>query len=170
MPTKEQSVTTFEGLECQQLQDRLAEMCNEAAELRASAGESSTEETLTDLHERLIRCRQAQDRIEEILGKLVRLRGIARKQARARKDELEDQLSQIIRASRPVEFSSVREREARYDVDAFEQKRAWRNAERTLANVEMAHEFVTLVYRGIDSARRDVEVRVRLVSLDSRLE
>lgn len=152
------------------LADQLAAWCNEAAELRASPGESTTEETLTDLHDRLVRCRQAEDRIEEILGRLIRLRGMTRKKARASKDVLEDAANEVIRNAKVPEYSSVRERDARYELSVLEQKRAWRKAERTLANVDLAYEFVALTHRGIDAARRDCETRVRIVTLESRLE
>jgi plasmid stabilization system protein ParE len=152
-----------------QLSDQLAAFCNEAAELRASPGPSDINETLPDLHARLVRSRQAQDRIEEILGLIIRLRGVTRKRARACKDELEDKLGRVIRGTKTAEYSTAREREAAYEVGAFEEKRAWRAAEKMLANVEMAYEFVQLKHRGIDTARRDIETRVRIVSLDGRL-
>lgn len=148
----------------------LESMCTEAEELRHSVSEPSTEETLTDLHDRLVRTRQAQDRIEGILAKLIRLRGKSRRTVRTAKGDLDEKLNTVIRGSRVVEYSTAREREAVYDLGCFQQKRGLLITERMLAEVEMAHEFVSLLHRGIDGSRRDIDLRIRVVSLESRLE
>lgn len=153
-----------------EIENTLLGWVTEAANLRASLDSGLSEETLADLHERLLRARAAQDRIEGILGQLLRLRGRIRLAVRSARDAYDDRLDEVIRSTKVTEYSSVREREAQFALGAFEERRGVRSVEKMLVEVDTAHDYVSLLHRGIDGARRDVDLRVRILTTESRLE
>ena len=125
---------------------------------------------MADLYDRLVRTRAAQDSLEALLAHLIARRGQARARVRDAKAEYEDRVHSSARSHTFPEYTSTREREASWDLDAFNEKLAVRREQRVLDEAEMAFEFVKLLHTGIDSTRRDLNALVYALSVEGRLE
>lgn len=154
----------------QSLPNLLEAAVREADELRAAGGDSSVQESITDLHSRLVTLRRAQDRLEELAAQSGRIRSRARNTLQQAQDAYDDKVAGAIAGAKIEEYSTAKERNANYDLAALQERLVLRRAKRLLAIVEDAHEFIVLRHRGVDGARRDIDLRFRMMSFEMRME
>jgi hypothetical protein len=153
-----------------EINPRLGELAVEAKELRESPGVSDVSEDVADLHDRLVSARQAQDRLEAILSEVGRLRSRARIAVSERQDEYDDQWRTVMEKTRIGEYDSAKEKNARYDAGSIQQLVNLRRAKRAAADVDEVYEYINLKYRGLDAARREIDSRVRMLTVANQLE
>lgn len=129
------------------------------------------EDAPMDLHHHLLEVRARYDRVESILATLIERRTRVRAlvhEARENHDDVWDTSATTKRTDR--DFMAGRERVAFVNVDVIPQRRLLRRLERTEIVLDGAVESVRLIHRGLDTVRRDLDIRIRLLSLESRLE
>lgn len=151
----------------------IANLVGEAADLRRQVSSGTVSDTLTTLHERLVRTRALMDRIEEIVAHLLRMQYAARAKAADAQASLDDKWDEVAR--RPVMGFSVgdpapRERYARYNAETLNERVAVRKAERDARMVEGALEVCRWYHQGMRDTRYTLDTRIRLVTMESRLE
>lgn len=152
-------------------EDRLSELLEEAQELRDRVSAGGMSDSLATLHDRLVTAGMARDRVEQILVTFLRAHGRAKESvadARAAYDQAWQQLA----TERKVgfsEYATAREREAAIDAKALKERMALLLAEKNERQIWTALEYVRQLSRGIDSVRRDIELRVRIITTESRL-
>lgn len=161
--------TTNDFIDWKLVNPKLAELAVEANDLR-DIGKTAEDETLDQLHQRLVRARSNQDRLESIVAELGRLRSRARVKTAEAQDAYDDKWREVMNATKIGEYSSAKEREGIYATGAINQLIALRSAKRTQADVEEVYEYCLLKYRGLDAARREVDSRVRLINVQGMLE
>lgn len=143
----------------------------EAHALRESVVfDSSAGDSITTLHERLVMLRKVQDRLEEITAGTGRLRAKCRAAMVQAQDAYDDKVSASIQGSKREEFSSAVERNSSYDLAAMDEKIVLRRAKRLLAQADEVFDYVNMRHRGVDSTRRDIDLRFRMMSFEMRLE
>lgn len=152
------------------LDPTLAAAVTRAAELRDVGEQWLPTDSVQTMHEHLIALRMAQDSMEGILANLGLVRGRVADAVEAARDAYDEKVGQAIAASKPEEYSTAKERNAAYDLHALKERIEHRRIQRMLAKVGTAHEFVKLRYWGIDGKRRDLDTRLRALSIESRLE
>lgn len=143
---------------------------DEARQLREIADDIDLSDSVQDLHEQLVNFRRAQNRTEAILADA----GLVRSRVRKLTDDLlaayEDKFAENVLNDRTGEYQSAKAQDARYKAGALTELRNLRRAKQMLADVEEVFEFVNIKHRGLDSARRDIDSRIRIISLESQLE
>jgi len=153
-------------------EEQVAAWVTEAHELRFEIAPGDQTQTLTEIHSLLLAARGNLDRIEEILVSLVRMNGKAKQAVADHQNALGDAWDQQA-GGRNVSFSfsdpAPRERYAQYNQRTIHETVEARQAERVHRQMETSLEAVRIMYRGLDSARRDLETRIRLISLESAL-
>jgi len=142
----------------------------EADELRAAPGEVDIDEHVSGLHERLIRSRRAQDRMETLLAELGLIKSRVKMAVVEAQNSYDDQWRNVMERTRIGEYTSAKERDSTYAAGSIEQLIKLRKAQRMLAEVEEVFDYVQLRFRGLDTARREIELRIRIISLESSLE
>lgn len=147
-----------------ELNPRLGELAIEANELRQSPGVSEVSEDIVSLHERLVLARQAQDRLEAIFAEVGRLRSRARIVVSERQDMYDDRWRTVMESTRIGEYDSAKEKNARYDAGAIQQLIDLRRAKRVAADVDEVWEYINLKYRGLDTARREIDSRMKTLA------
>lgn len=153
-----------------ELNPKLAALAIEANTLRELPGVSSESEGISDLHGRLVRTRQAQDRLEAIVADIGRVRSRVRLMVSDAKDAYDDAKITAMQRNRIGEYTSAEERSLTLKAASFDEYRILKQAERKEAEVTEVFDYCQLKYKGLDSARRDIDTRIRLISLQSSLE
>lgn len=152
------------------LLDSLQEAANAPME---DLGPPHAGESLSDLHQRLLGTRAAMSRVSELVGSLTLLQGRLRASLVDRRGLLEDaEADTVTTQRRPVlteDFSSAKEKNARLGAATLEQRRAVRAAERAAADLDAALSYARDRHRELDRAVRDVDLRVRIQSLDPNI-
>lgn len=157
-----------------QLSAELAEGLEHAvrtmADLRAEVG-IGDDDAPTSLHDQLVKNRKAMDRAETFVAHLGRLHSRAQVAEADLKGELEDAEAKALQEAGPAEeFSTARERNARLAVRTLDQRIALRKVARQRAEINEALEFARTLYRGMEASRRDVETRLRMITLQTGLD
>lgn len=142
----------------------------EAAELRASVEVSDVTASLDTLHAQLVASRRAQDRLEAILADAGLVRARLRKLVSELEGVYEDKWRDAMNATRIGEYASAKEKDATYATQALQELVNVRRAKRMLADAEEVYDYVQVKHRGMDSARRDIDSRIRMISLAAQLE
>jgi hypothetical protein len=123
------------------------------------------------LHEQLKKNRKAMDRAETFVAELGRLHSKAVIAEEDHKGYLEDAEATALQKAGPAEdYSSGRERNARLAVMVMDEKIALRKVARQRAEIQEALEYARTLFRGMDASRRDVETRLRMITLETGLE
>jgi hypothetical protein len=152
------------------MDETLKQWRNEAVELRESIPAPSVSDNIHSLHEQIVAARRAQDRLESIVGDLGLLRSRLRKLVAELQAEFDDKFAQNVINDRVGEYSSAKAQDARYSAGALVELRNLRKAKKMLLDVEDVYDYVNLRFRGTDSARRDIDSRIRIINLESQLE
>lgn len=154
------------------IEEQLAAWITEAHELRYEIGPGHQGETLLEIHAKLIVARGNLDRLEEILVNIIRLNGKLKQAVADAKGKLDDAWDKAANGKN-IGFSfdgpAPRERYAEYNLRTVHETVEARQAEKVQRQVDTALDVVRTWHRGLDSARRDLETRIRLISLESSL-
>jgi hypothetical protein len=141
------------------------------SDLRAQVGVGELDGSPADLHKQLVKNRQAMDRTETFMAQLARLHTRAQIAEQDLAAELEDAEAQAVKKAGAVEeYSTAKERNARLNLHTIDQKIALRKATRQRAEISEALEYVRTLYRGMEGSRRDVETRLRMITLEGGLD
>lgn len=154
------------------LPQQLAEKVAEALKLREAAYPSDGYST-KELHDHLVRVRASLDRVEGLQTDLVVLKGkVANKHAilKANYEDAWGASATSRRQSFSSDYSSAKERDAHHDLAAMKDKVALRQFEVVVRDVDTALEVVRTCHRGLDATRRDIDTRIRLLSVETQLE
>ena len=152
------------------LESKLAALATEAKELRESVVEPKQTDSVSTMHASLLAARRALDRLEAIVADVGRLRARARARVAEAKDEFDEATIQAMQKSKIGEYSSAEERRMTYKAASFDQFRALRQAEKQEALISEVYDYCYMRYRGLDGARKDLDTRIRLITLQTSLE
>lgn len=125
-----------------------------------------------ELHKRLLLARANIDRLEHIAAELGRLKAKSQQAVADCRDEY-DQAFADSATDKTVGFSdyaTAKEKEAHHDLKAMKQKMAMRKAERRHRDIDSAWEYVRLMHRGAEGVRKDLDTRIRLITLAGQLD
>jgi hypothetical protein len=141
------------------------------SDLRAEVGIGELDGSPADLHKQLVKNRQAMDRAETFVAFLARAHSRAQIAEQDLAGELEDaEANALKKAGAAEEYSTAKERNARLNVLTIDQRIALRKASRQRAEISEALEYVRTLYRGMEASRRDVETRLRMITLEGGLD
>lgn len=154
------------------LPEKVSQMLTEAATLRESVQGGEITDSPTEMHGRLLSIRAVLDRVEFMVTTLARLRVKVVQIVEDRQNAYDDAYATIVNkpGQHVAEFSTGREREAKYSLGTIEERLALRKAQRLDREVAGALEYVRTLHRGIDGTRRDLDTRIRLITLETALE
>lgn len=141
--------------------------------MRASLPVGEDTDGPAHIHQHLLRCRQALDRVEQILVALLHARAAARIKAltaRAAKDDAWNTAATKPQVGFKGAGDAAQERYAAYSLTSLKEEIAWREAEKTLIQVEAAYDAVSTIHRGINTVRWTLDNRIRLITLETGLE
>lgn len=124
------------------------------------------------IHSMLVKNRRQIERMEEIVGNLVLLRARTQQAVNARKAAYDDAYMEA--ANKPSigfgDYQSAKEKDAHFNASCVEESMSLRKAERTHSDVSSAHEYCRIMLRGAEGNQRDLELRMRLMSVANVLE
>ena len=145
--------------------DRTVTQIQEAMRLLSDLPQPNLDETLADLHQRLLVTRSAQSRTSELVSQLVRLRGRIKNALLDAQGELETATANVV--EKPTfghaNFASGEERRAKLAFQTMEERRAVRQTEKLLTDVEAALEYGNNRFWELNRGVRDIEVRLQLI-------
>lgn len=144
----------------------------EAIELRRSASDVVPSEgsSPTRYQEALLVTRAALDRLQFLQAQMTRVRGGARRRARAYRYAADDAFNQAITQRRKQEYEGAQERNAYASLASFEQQRTAREAEHFQSVVEESYDVIKLCSDGLSSLRYDLVTSLRGFQFESSLE
>lgn len=147
----------------------LKKALQEANELRKSVHhDGMPTEGPADLHDQLLRHRKAMDRLEEHLAVVGRVRAGVDRMVSAAQDVLDDAEAQATQLKE--EYSTALEKNSHIRLQTLDQRIVLRKAVRRRSEVVEVHEFIKVMHRGVDASRRDLDSRIRLITLQGSLE
>lgn len=135
-------------------------------------GWGSSEDSISEVQDLLLRVRTRSDRVDELLAKSTQ----AKARAKRAQDEAAFSADRVLmeattqRASRRAEFSSGREREAEAKLDAFEERRLAHQAGRLVSVTVEAYEVINQIHWQLDSIRKDLRAILHALQFESGLE
>lgn len=176
-------MTTLDELEAplSALEDRVLSWSKEALELRHGAagdpkgairGWGSTDDSIPEVQDLLLRVRARADRTDELLAKATQ----AKARAKRAKDEADFIADKRVmeatkhHAAKRAEFSSGRERESEAKLDAFEERRLAHQASRLVSVTSEAYEVINQVHWQLDAIRKDLRAILHALQFESGLE
>lgn len=154
----------------EELPDQLEKAIRTVTDLREQVEAGELTDGPVEIHERLLKARHAQDRAEAVVASLQRMYSQQQRIVAARKAELDDAEATMVGTLRIDDFSTAKERNSHLTLATVEQLLHLRRAERAAAEVKEALDYCQMLHRGIDSTRRDFELRTRLMSLQGQLD
>lgn len=152
--------------------DKLVRLLDEAYELRHGVTAGDINDSLPLMHAHLVRAGQARDRLDTILATFIRVAGQTRGQMIEAKDAYEDAWQKVATAKSVgfQDYSTAKAKDADVDAKVMGEKFALRRAEKQDREMQSAMDYVKHLHRGVDSVRRDLELRVRIITTESRLQ
>lgn len=153
------------------LQDSIKLIADEVFTAHNSeATKPRSDDSAENLYDKLVLLRAFMDRVNSLLLQCLTMQNKAHQNHSVARSDLDDAWNQIAAKSHAPEYSSAREREARYSVETIDLKIASRAIEREKSDVDYLVEFVKTALRGMDGRRRDIEVLVRAKASAIQLE
>jgi len=145
----------------------LVKVLGEVAETRERAMRGSVDDDPATLHEILVHNRGLIERLQTLTTALAMRRHMAvqkMKDAQARRDDayMHSATAKTVGFS---DYASAAEKDAHYSLGALDEIMALRKAESLFRDVDAAYEFARSTLRGMEGSHRDLEVRIRLISL-----
>lgn len=157
----------------EEIVERSDKLISAAMKTRSSVMEAAQSEISdpSELHGLLVNTRHATDKLEQALVYGLALQRAAESRHAVAKAEIEEaELAALESVRRSGEYTTAKEKSVEFVRHSVEQRRAARQSEETLAEIKAAVEILRILHRGVDSTRRDIEVRLRAVTLTSSLE
>lgn len=144
----------------------------DAAECRAAIQTGVSEDDPVEFHTYLVKNRSLIERLEYLTSSLVLLKSRTDQAVQHRKGEYDDAYMKA--ASKPKvgfdDYTSAKEKDAQFNAAATEELYALRKAEAMHRDVYAAWDYCRILLRGAEGAQRDLETRIRLITLTSQLE
>lgn len=151
-------------------QAQLIEVVTTADQLRRSVQQGAPQVTdgPVELHIALVQHRKALDSLEAVVARTGRWKAHADRLVAERLEALDD--AELNATRLKDDYSSALEKNMHIRTQSLEQRVAHRKAVRFRDEVAEVHQYVTTLYRGLDGSRRDLDTRLRLISLQTQLE
>ncbi len=141
-------------------------------EVRTAVKAGTMEDTPVDLHTQLVFNRSQIEQMEVVVAQLTLLKARSENILAEKKGEYDDAYSQA--AAKPSfslgEFASAKEKDAHYSLAATTELFAVRKAEAFHRDVYSAWDYARSLLRGAEATQRDIDTRIRLITLQSNLE
>lgn len=151
---------------------QIIETLGEVSEIRKSIHAGSLDDDPSDLHEQLLFNRASIERLEVIVGNLLLLKARTENILASRQAAYDDAYMKA--ATKPSmalgDFSTAKEKDATFNLSATEEMFALRKASAFHRDVYSAWDFSRINLRGAEATQKDIEVRIRLITLNSALE
>lgn len=150
----------------------LIKACTDVSHARSMVMSGDHSDSLDEIHTNLVNNRHQIERIEEITATLLLLRSRTAQALAAKKAVYEDAYASSMTKRRPsfAEFTSAKEKDANAAAETVAEALEMRKAEKVHRDVESAHEFCRVLLRGAEGTHRDLELRIRIISLSSSLD
>lgn len=150
---------------------QLIEAVKDAAQCRSQVYGGDESASLEEIHGHLIRNRSQIERLEYLTTTLALLRSRTTNIVATRRASYDDAYNKA--ATKPSigfnEYTSAKEKDATANVAATGELFAFRKAEKLHRDVDSAWDFCRVLLRGAESAQRDIETRIRLITLTTSL-
>lgn len=156
-----------------QLDEQLSQLMKEATEARHAIPQGDIDDGPHELHAQLLKARQATDKIEDILVRIQGALKSARLTERAAQQDVEDAEAAYVskpKVSLSGDYATGKEKNAELLLATTDQRIVLRKAERQSTLLRDVLDYVRTLHSGANSARRDIDLRVRLIILQSQLE
>lgn len=154
------------------MSEALRAAITEAARLRkeVSEGVPGAGTDPEGLYDFLRLCRAKEDRLEAILGELTLYRGKVEK-AKSKQDfAVEEAEVAAVPKIKPGDYTTAKERSVEFMLHSLDARRVQRQTEQLMIDAKTAHEYVRLLYWGVDGTRKETETRLRAITLVTSLE
>ncbi len=152
--------------------ENLAKRAAEVADARDHMIPSTDDEDVQAIHSALVHNRAQIERVQAIAASLVLYKAKASKQYREAQAVYDDAYAKA--AVKPQvgfsDYSTAKEKDSYYGSQIVGETMALRVAENIFRDAEAVTEFVRVVLRGMEGSHRDLETRVRLISLRGQLD
>lgn len=123
-----------------------------------------------ELHEVLVNARHVSDQLELALVHALRIASETKANLLYTEAVIEDAEVGVIDQVQKKAYASAKEKSVDFTRLTLEQRRDKRIAQETHNQAEHTVEVLRILLRGVDSTRREIEVRLRAVTLTSSLE
>lgn len=126
----------------------------------------------SDLHDQLLHNRRQIERLEHLTGQFLLLKARSAQQVASRKGAYDDayMAAATKKAVGFTDYTSAKEKDAHYNLATLAETLELRKANALYRDVESAWDFCRILLRGAEGVQRDLELRLRIISLNSSLE
>jgi hypothetical protein len=152
--------------------EKIIEAIKQAREFRDACPTGAIDDGPVTLHEHLLVTRANIERLEHLAAELGRVRSRTWQAKADAKDAYDDAFMHAATAKQVgfADYSSKEEKIASFDLKALTEKVAARKADRMHNDVDTAWQYVRTLLRGAEGLHRDLEVRIRMISLAGQLD
>lgn len=149
----------------------LVRAVEEATDLRTQMTSPPLESDVDAIEEALVHNRKILDRLEHLTARLVLVRSRAAKVLAQAKGELDDALARATTAPTVGfgDYASAEEKRGTYHAAALSEVLAHRKADAFYKDVDSSWDYCRMLLRGAEGAHRDLELRLRVLSLSMQL-
>lgn len=151
---------------------KLRQYVAEATELVFSTHNYSIEvrDEPQDLITKLTLARAVLDRVDEIHSLVLRMRWTTRINAKSANEAYTDKWEEAARSTGTYEYTSAKEREAKYSTVTVAEKLTLRQTQKLDDDVAAAEQYLKFLRDHVLAAKKDIEIASHLISLQTRLE
>lgn len=155
-----------------EMQPKLIDAVTKAREARESCPSGTVNDDPHILHEHLLMTRAQIERLEHLTAEIGLVRGRVMGAVQDTKGAYEDAYMTAATSNDVgfADYSSAKEKDANYDLRAIKEKIEHRKAERLHRDVDNAWQYCRTLLRGAEGVHRDLEVRIRLITLAGQLD
>ena len=166
------ALTTILNALSTEVSPKIISVLEEAHETRSKVKSGVVSDSPMDLHDQLLHNRQQIERLEFLTSELVLLKSRTVQEVQNRKGLYDDAYTAA--ATKPsigfADFASAKEKDAHFALGAMDEQINLRKAEKLHRDVDSAWDYTRILLRGAEGVQRDLELRIRLISLTSSLE
>lgn len=150
----------------------LVDLVQQARAARDDVRAAKADDGMEELHQQLVVNRAMIERLEYLTSSLGLMKSRSEQWVSSAKAEYEDAYMRA--ATKPTvgfsDYATAKEKDAHFALGTIEQTMALRKAENNHRDVVAAWDYCRILLRGAEGVQRDMEMRIRLISLRSQLE
>lgn len=144
-----------------------AQVLYEARAARELVHAGDPHDAVPELHEQLLHNRSRIDYLESLTSRMLLVRSRSQQAVSDAKAAVDDAVMNTAAkpSSRLGEYASAKEKEVHFALGAVEQTMTLRKAERLHRDVDSTWDYCRVLLRGAEQVQRDLEIRLRMLSV-----
>lgn len=152
--------------------DVLVRVLHEASDIRSLVKPGNAEDGPSEIHNQLLYNRAQIERLEFLTSRLVVLKSRTAQMVAKARNAYDDAYMKAATSPKIgfADYSSAKEKDAHFNANTIAETMELRKAEATHRDIDATWDMCRMLLRGAEGVQRDLELRMRLITLAGQLD